>query len=175
MNTPLPDMRHPSWSARSLSKVMLCVAVAIASTVALSAWAQPAGPRMHTGAHGGGPFGNPQRLERLLDMVKASDAQRAQIQQIMQAAAADLAAQGEARQALRKQAMAVLTAPTVDPAAAEQVRQQMLVQHDKGSRRMMAATLEVSRVLSPEQRAQWAEHMQHRARNHSVAPTSKPS
>ena len=58
--------------------------------------------------------------------------------------------------------MAVFTAPTVDANAAEQVRQQMLAQHDAASKRMTAAMVEASRVLSPEQRAKLAERVKER-------------
>jgi Spy/CpxP family protein refolding chaperone len=58
--------------------------------------------------------------------------------------------------------MQVLTAPTIDPAAAEQVRQQMLQQHDQMSRRAMQAMLDVAKVLTPEQRATIGERMRDR-------------
>jgi Spy/CpxP family protein refolding chaperone len=67
---------------------------------------------------------------------------------------------------LKDQARAIFTAPTVDANAAEQVRQQMLAQHDQASRRMMNAMLEVSQVLTPEQRVQMAQLMQERMQKH---------
>jgi Spy/CpxP family protein refolding chaperone len=101
-------------------------------------------------------------LDRMLDSVKATDAQRAQIKQIAQAAASDLKAQHDARQALHQQAMAIFTAPNVDANAAENLRQQMLAQHDQASKRMLQAMLDISRVLTPEQRQQLAQRMQQR-------------
>ena len=134
--------------------------LAVASTMALSAWAGP-GPQGHAGPAGAGPglmFGvDPARLERgidrMLDGLNASDAQRSQIRQIAQAAAADLKTQRDAGRALREQAAQVFTAPTLDAAAAESLRQQMLARHDQASRRHLQAMLDIAQVLTPEQRA----------------------
>ena len=58
--------------------------------------------------------------------------------------------------------MQVFTAPTVDAAAAESLRQQMIAQHDTLSRRTLQAMLDISRVLTPEQRAKIGEQMKQR-------------
>jgi Spy/CpxP family protein refolding chaperone len=137
--------------------------------------------------------GSPERVGRMvdhmLDGLDASDAQRAQIKQIAIAAAGDLRAQAEAGRGLRQRAMQAFTAPNVDPAAVEQVRQQMLQQHDQMSRRMTQAMLDVARVLTPEQRARLGERIrdrqarmedrmkrmqEHAQRGDSTAPSSAP-
>jgi len=122
---------------------------------------------MHDGMGGGMMFrGSPEHMGRMidhmLDGLNASDAQRSQIKQIAAGAAADLKAQAEAGRGLRQRAMQAFTAPTVDAAAVEQVRQQMLQQHDQMSRRMTQAMLDVARVLTPEQRARLGERMRDR-------------
>ena len=122
---------------------------------------------MHHGMDGGMMFrGSPEHMGRMidhmLDGLNASDAQRGQIKQIAAGAATDLKAQGEAGRALRQRAMQAFTAPTVDAGAVEQVRQQMLQQHDQMSRRMTQAMLDVARVLTPEQRARLGERMRDR-------------
>jgi len=122
---------------------------------------------MHDGMGGGMMFrGSPEHMGRMidhmLDGLNASDAQRSQIKQIAASAAADLKTQGEAGRALRQRAMQAFTAPTVDAAAVEQVRQQMLQQHDQMSRRMTQAMLDVARVLTPEQRTRLGERMRDR-------------
>ncbi len=141
------------------------LAVALAGTFTLAAMAAPHGGPGH-GMHGGGMMGSPERMgrmvDRMLDEVKASDAQRAQVKQIVQAAAADLKGQREAARELRQRAMQLFTQPTVDANAVEALRQQMLQQHDQASRRMTQAMLDVSRVLTPEQRTQLAERMKQR-------------
>jgi Spy/CpxP family protein refolding chaperone len=58
--------------------------------------------------------------------------------------------------------MQLFTQPIVDANAAEALRQQMLVQHDQASKRMMLAMLDVSRVLTPEQRQKLGEQMAQR-------------
>ena len=98
-------------------------------------------------------------VERALDSVNATAEQRAQIKQITDRAAVDMKAQRESGRAVREQAAALFSQPVVDANAAEALRQQMLQQHDQRSRRMMQTMLEVSRVLTPEQRKQLAERM----------------
>ena len=158
-------------SQRGLRGLVLGVVVALSATVALSAWAGGGG-----GHHGGGfgghgmMMGSPERMgrgiDRMLDRLDATDAQRAQIKQIVQAAAADLKAQREANRGLRERGMQVFTAPNVDANAAEAVRKQMIEQHDQSSKRMMLAMIEISRVLTPEQRAKIAERMKARSQRH---------
>lgn len=168
MSTTISSKVHSSNGARKVRTLALGVLVALSAATALSAWAEPgqSGQRMHGGDAMGMWSAKPERLERLLSSVNASDAQREQVKQILKKASTDSSAQREAGRALRQQAMAVFTAPVVDANAAEQVRQQMLAQHDQSSRRMMAVMLEVSQVLTAEQRAQLAAHMQRRERKH---------
>ncbi|MEO8836225.1 MAG: Spy/CpxP family protein refolding chaperone [Caldimonas sp.] len=102
------------------------------------------------------------RVDVMLDGLNATDAQRTQIKQIAVATATDLKAQSQSGRALRQRAMQAFTAPTVDAAAVEQVRQQMLQQHDQMSRRVTQAMLDVARVLTPEQRTRLGERMRDR-------------
>ena len=151
---------------RRIQVVLVGMAMTLLAAISLSAWAGPMG--MHGGRHGGGMgFGSPERMargiDRMLDGLNASDAQRAQIKQIAGAAATDLKAQSAARRALRERGVQALTGPNVDAGAAEQVRQQMLQQHDQSSRRLTQAMVDIARVLTPEQRARVGERMRDRA------------
>ena len=108
--------------------------------------------------------GNPEkmmagRMEHMLDMVDASDAQRAQIKQIMDAAKQELKAQHIGGRELQQQRLALFTAPNIDAAAIEALRQQMSAQHEVASKRMSQAMVDAARVLTPEQRAKIAERM----------------
>ncbi|CAN5750562.1 hypothetical protein BH11PSE8_BH11PSE8_38750 [soil metagenome] len=103
---------------------------------------------------GGSPEHIGRAVDHMLDGLSATDAQRTQVKEIAVAAAADLKAQREAERGLHERSMQIFTAPTVDAAAAESVRQQMQSQRDQSSRRVMQAMLDVSRVLTPKQRAQ---------------------
>ncbi len=173
--------------ARRVQWVMIGMLLTLLAAIGLSAWAQPApqsamdgrpgmGHDMHGDMHRGGMHGgmgpdmmfrgSPERIGRMVDFMldglHATDAQRSQIKQIAVQAAADLKTQMTAGKGLRQRGMQVLTAPTIDPAAAEQVRQQMLQQHDQMSRRVMQAMLDVAKVLTPEQRATIGERMRDR-------------
>ena len=163
----MTNARSPA-TERGLRWLVAAVLLAVTATVAVSAWAQR-GPGGHHGGGFGGPamfMGSPEHIGRgvdhMLDGLNATDAQRSQIKQIVQQAAADLKGQREAGRALHERGMQIFTAPTVDAAAAESVRQQMIQQHDAASRRALQAMLDISRVLTPEQRAKIAEHMKQR-------------
>lgn len=172
--TPATAGRHPaSGAATRFGLSVLLVAAAAFGTVAQ---AHPEGGQgrgmgpmpMAMGAQGGGMgmgmgFMGGRGLERLLDGVQATDAQRTQIRQIADAARADLGSQREAGRALRERAMKAFTQPTVDAREVETVRQAMLAQHDAGSRRMSQAMLEIAQVLTPTQRTQLGEQMKARS------------
>jgi protein CpxP len=152
----------PARGFRMMAAGML---LAISATVALSAWAGPGEGghgRHHGGAAHGMFMGSGRHLDRMLDQVDATEAQRAQIKQIVAQAAADLKGQRETTRSLRERGMQLFTAPSVDPAAAESVRQQLVAQHDASSRRTLQAMLDVSRVLTPEQRGKLGEQMKQR-------------
>ena len=118
------------------------------------------GPMGHHAAMGPGAAPMMGRtLERMLDQVGATPEQRTQIRAIADAAAADLQAQRDAGRTLREQSLQLFAQPTVDANAVEAQRQKTLQHQDQVSRRMTQAMLDVSRVLTPEQRAQWAERM----------------
>ena len=163
----MTSTRSPFTAARLFA---MAVAFVLASA-AISVWAQggpggPGGPGMH-GMRGGDPgmMAMPMKgrmVERMLDSVNASAEQRTQIQQIAAAAATDMKAQHEAGRALRAQVQQLFTQPTLDARAAEALRQQMLAQQDQASKRMMQTVLDVSRVLTLEQRQQLAERASQR-------------
>jgi periplasmic protein CpxP/Spy len=170
MEYQMRDVTTAAMPQPGLSSMMRFVAASVlvvaAAGVAMSAHAQGMGG---PGGHGHGPGGGmmmfggpPERVDRMLDGLVATDAQRTQIKQIAMAAATDLKAQHEAGRALREKGVQIFAAPTVDAAAAESLRQQMLAQHDQASKRMLQAMLDVSKVLTPEQRAKVAVRMKER-------------
>ena len=148
---------------RFISPLMVALLLALGGALATAAWAQPGahdGPGM---MFGGSPERVGRMIDHMLDGVSASDPQRSQIKQIAQAAAVDLKSQREATRGLRERAMQALTAPNLDANAAEALRQQMSSQHDQSSRRMMQAMLDISRVLTPEQRVKLGERFKQRS------------
>lgn len=157
-------MFTPSRATRMLVATLV---VAFAGSLSQVALAGPhEGPGGH-GLHGGGGMGmgmmgGPRHIERLLDAVNATPDQRAQIQQILKTAQADMSVQREAGRKMHEQGQALFAQPTVDARAAETLRQQMLAQHDQASKRGLQVMLDVSRVLTPEQRKALAERMAQR-------------
>lgn len=147
-----------SPSRRTLRRLGGTLLVALAAGVAQTAIAQ---------GHGGpggfdGPgmmMGRGHGIERMLDSVNVSAAQRAQIRQIMQAAAADLKAIHASGRTLHQQSQALFTQPTIDANAAESLRQQMMTLHDQASRRMLQAMIDAGNVLSAEQRKALGDRM----------------
>ena len=136
---------------------------AVLSVLALSGLTAMA--QGHGGMRGG--QGGPEmmmggRIEQVLEAVDATDAQRAQIKQIMQAARVDMKAQHQAGNKLRQQGLALFAATNIDAAAIEALRVQMQAQHEAVSKRMSVVMVEVARVLTPDQRAKFAERMKKR-------------
>ena len=147
---------------RAWRLLVATAAVALAGGLSQTAWAAPHdGPGMGMGMMGHGRD-NGRHMDRMLDSVNATPEQRAQIKQILQTAHADGAAQREAGRKLHEQSQALFTQPNVDARAVEAMRQQMLVQHDQASKRMTQVMLDVSRVLTPEQRKTLADRMAQR-------------
>lgn len=176
-----PESAQAGRSSRSSQKQRWALGALIAATTAsvvlsLSAWAggdeppsrmPPHGMGMmgagggNMGDMGGMPFGGC-HLQRLLDDAKVSDVQRTQIQQITDRAQSDLKALHEEGKGLHEQGLKLWAAPKIDAGAAEKLRQQMQAHHDKVSKRLMQAMLDVGNVLTPEQRAIVAKQMEKR-------------
>jgi Spy/CpxP family protein refolding chaperone len=173
MNTRFSLFRHPLrwWVAAA--------ALTLAGGVATLAHGMPFGGPMRIAMHGGGDGGPMMMIgmiEHLLDDVGATDDQRAKIKTIVKSAHDDMRQQHEAGAALHQQALAVFTAPTIDDAAAEALRGQIQIQMDQGGKRMWQALVDVSKVLTPEQRQKIAEHankrherMQRHMQDHGAA------
>jgi Spy/CpxP family protein refolding chaperone len=173
--------------ARPLSALAATVVLALAASLTQTAHAAPWGGHRGPGDGPGGFEGPglvwaaPHQIDRLLDAANASADQRSQVHQILKTAHADLKPLHEAGRKLHEQGLALLTAPTVDAAAAEALRQQLLVQHDQASKRTLQALLDVSRVLTPEQRKALADRAakrralfdRHRAEREAIDPPPK--
>jgi protein CpxP len=161
-----PEQKAPLvWRWMALG-VLVIAAVGAAVNVRAQGMGGP-GPHGHGGGPGMMMFGGPPQhiargVDHMLDGLNATDAQRAQIKQIALATAADLKAQREAGRALRDKGMLIFASANVDAGAAESLRQQMLAQRDQSSKRVLQAMLDISKVLTPEQRAKMGERMKQR-------------
>jgi protein CpxP len=169
---------NTSGHLQAMRLLLGTLVVAVAGSMAQTAIAGPHGGMGGMGGHGGragppdammggpgmGGMLAPRQMDRLLDGANASTEQRAQIKQIIEAARTDLKAQHDAGRKLHEQGLSLFLQPTVDARAVETLRQQALAQHDQASKRMTQAMLDVSRVLTAEQRKAIGERLaQHRS------------
>jgi Spy/CpxP family protein refolding chaperone len=91
--------------------------------------------------------------------LDATADQQAKIAGIVKATVSDLRPLHEKAQAARGQAVALLTAPTIDRSAIERLRADQIGLAETASKRIAQALTDVSEVLNPEQRrkiADWA-------------------
>jgi periplasmic protein CpxP/Spy len=124
------------------------------------------------GMHGDGMFGGPltpaqmdERIERMtkhmaIELDATAD-QQAKIASIAKAAAADLRAMREKMQAARSQAVALLTASTIDRTAIERLRAEQIALAETASKRIAQALADAAEVLNPEQRRKVADWISH--------------
>ena len=124
----------------------------------------------HIGWHGGGFFGGPlspaqidDRIDRMtkhmaIELDATAD-QQVKIANIAKAAVADLRPLHEKAHATRAQALALLTAPTVDRSAIERLRAEKIGLAETASKRIAQALADAAEVLSPEQRRKVADWM----------------
>jgi protein CpxP len=152
VNTPVPARRWPR---------VLVLGTTMAAGIVIGA-AGLAGAAM-VGDHMGWRHHGP-RLERIqnfvrmsLDSVAATSDQEAKVHDIIASAFTDLTPKPEDRMALRKQALDILKAPTVDKAALEKLRTDFVARADAKSKRFMDMVLQIADVLTPDQRAKLAE------------------
>jgi Spy/CpxP family protein refolding chaperone len=99
-------------------------------------------------------------VSRALDSVGASSAQEAKIHDIIAARFAELGPNPEGRAAMRKQALDLLAAPTIDRAAVEKMRLDAVAKFDAKSKTFVAGLLDIADQLTPEQRTKLAAHIE---------------
>jgi Spy/CpxP family protein refolding chaperone len=143
-----------SSSSRPVRLFGLALGCVLAGGVAFAAWAaadETAGQRPPP--HMAGPMlPHGPMLDHLLDEAQASPTQRAQVHQILDAAQEQAKAERPAERADHEQMVQLFSQPVVDPSQVEAVRQRIAVRRDADSRRMLQAMVDVSRVLSVDQR-----------------------
>ena len=98
-------------------------------------------------------------LQRLYTETSATDAQKAQIDPLVQQALADLQPMHAGARDFHTQALALLSADTIDRAALENLRAEHIQAADQASRRFTQAVADIAEVLTPVQRRQLAAHV----------------
>jgi periplasmic protein CpxP/Spy len=149
---------------------LLAVAVVAGLTGRMLSTAFGQGFAWHTWHEGGfiGGMGGPLTPAQIDDRIDratkhmaieldASPDQQAKIAGIAKAAVNDLRPLHEKAQAARGQAVALLTAPTVDRSAIERLRAEQIALAETASKRIAQAVADASEVLNPDQRRKVAD------------------
>ena len=89
-----------------------------------------------------------------LDSIGASSEQEGKIHDIVAAKFAEIAPKPEEHEAMRKQALALLGAPTIDRAAVEKMRTDAVTAFDAKSKALVGGLLDIADQLTPQQRAE---------------------
>jgi Spy/CpxP family protein refolding chaperone len=105
------------------------------------------------GAHAG------HMLKHLYVEVDATDAQKARIEPLVNAAMADIKPMHEQLGQLHKQLAQQMAAPTIDRSALETTRSQGIALADQASRRLVQLMADVGDTLTPAQRQKLADHL----------------
>lgn len=126
------------------------------------------GPRAEMRGHGGpmsGPMGgmmSDRGLERVLDRVGATPEQAEKLRAIFSKTRDELRPLRSDLRDSRDDVVKLLGAPTIDRAAAEQMRSERFAQLDQASQKLTAAILDAAEVLTPEQRAKLVDNFKGR-------------
>ena len=92
------------------------------------------------------------RMQRILDRVGATPAQRDQIRAIWSGLRPQLRAERAQHKSLRQQMVAALTAPTINAGEVERLRKLSMASADKISALFTQGMVASAQVLTPEQR-----------------------
>jgi periplasmic protein CpxP/Spy len=142
-----PRTRFRSWRFLAPALAVLTLGGGVAAT---AAYAQPPAEMQPGGDLGFGAH----RLQKLLDKVNATPAQRTQIEGIWNNLRPQLAANHQQHMTLHQQMAAAFTAPTVNPAQIEQLRQQQMSLENQRSQVFTQGLVQTAQVLSQAQRQQ---------------------
>ena len=116
------------------------------------------------------PAEREERLDRMLKHlyveIDATEAQRQQLAPVVKAAARDLIPLHGQLHDARRQAIALLSQPTIDRGALETLRAEQLRLIEQASQRLTAALADVADILTPEQRRALAERLGRRHGRH---------
>ena len=109
-------------------------------------------------------------VTRALDSIGASAAQEAKIHDVVAAKFAEIAPDPKQHEAMRKQALDLLSAPTIDRAAVEKLRADAVANFDAKSKVIVGAVLDVADQLTPTQRSELAARIGEMAQRGPMGP-----
>ena len=146
---------HVRW-VRSCGAAMIA---GLTCLIATPAWSQPE-QFYHAAPRGEMWGGHP--MSKAFEDLKVTPAQREQIKQIEAKMISDVRPIHQSHRELMQRAVQLLLSPTIDEAALEKNRQEMLTLHSRLSEHMTSAFVQMAKVLTPDQRGQLAAHMKER-------------
>ena len=158
------NTRCRSWRNRIVAGM---VGVALGATAVGTLSHAGFGPGCGHFGHGPWSAGGPEAAEarrewvgfaigRLLTKVEASDAQKAEVQAIVEPLATEMQPLRETFAANRESMRRLLLAPEINRAEIEVLRSEQMDQADAISRALVTALADVADVLTPEQRSELA-------------------
>jgi periplasmic protein CpxP/Spy len=159
-STKLHHSRRRRWW------LLLALPVVFAGVLGARAWAF-GGPGMGFGPEAFGGDGSPgdhegfmqRRLDKALDLVKATDSQRAAIKPIFAQLATDLKPIHQQHAQLHKAMVDAFAASTLDPAGIESLRAQASALMDQASKTITTALVAAGNVLTADQRQTLVQQM----------------
>lgn len=160
------ELQAPTASADSKPRGRLRTSIVVVAALVgggiggTGGFALAAGP-WQGGWHHGDRLERMQRMvHRALDSVGATTVQEDKAHDIIAANFADTKDVGEERQAMRKQMLELLRAPTIDRTAIEKLRGEQVAAFDAHSKKTVGAILDVADQLTPDQRAKLADRFE---------------
>lgn len=153
---------------RSGRRWLIAAVLAVTVAGAGASYASGGPGLLHHSCHDGHMAMDPAAMDAHIDKMVAqlaggaSPDQQARVAAIAKAAVADLRPAHEQFRQAHIRAHELLMAPVVDRGALEQLRVVQMQRMDFISRRVLAAVEDAAEVLTPEQRARFAEHLRQR-------------
>jgi periplasmic protein CpxP/Spy len=111
-----------------------------------------------------------ERASLMLDSIGVSAAQQAKVHDIIAAKFAEIAPDPKQHEAMRKQALDLLSAPTIDRAAAERLRTEAVANFDAKSKLIVGGVLDIADQLTPAQRTELAARLNEMAERGPMGP-----
>lgn len=119
---------------------------------------------MHGRHHAMDPASAAKHIDKMIEKIApdATPQQKARLAEIAKSAFADLTPLHAQLRDAHKRAHELLMQPVIDRAALEALRAEQMQRVDAASKRVLQAVEDAADILTPEQRARFAEHMQKR-------------
>jgi len=165
MTDPIQTPRRRWLAGVALAGAFVAGGVILPLVAASAQDAAPGGAMHHMMGHGHGDMHAMAmaHVSKMLDEVGASADQKSRVEAILHAGLAPMADLHRGMAQTHASLHAILTAPTIDRAALEQLRAAQIARIDEASRTLTKAIADAAEVLTPEQRAKLASLMsQHR-------------